>query len=105
MITRGYFIGEIIDELANIANQVDIRTKLNLLELNIHLENFFREVLNILLDIRLQNLNNERSNAPGLDLGDPSKKIAFQITSQKTSAKINDTLKTVLDNKIKEYSE
>ncbi|BAZ80483.1 SMEK domain-containing protein [Sphaerospermopsis kisseleviana CS-549] len=105
MITRGYFIGEIIDELANIANQVDNRTKLNLLELNIHLENFFKEILNRLLDLHLENLNNERSNAPGLDLGDALKKTAFQITSQKTSAKINDTLNTVLEHNIQEYND
>ncbi len=105
MITRGYFIGEIIDELANIANQVDNRCKLGLTDLNKYLEDFFKEILNILLDIHLENLNNERSNAPGLDLGDPLKKIAFQITSEKTSTKINDTLKTILDNDIKEYSD
>ncbi|MGM3306548.1 SMEK domain-containing protein [Anabaena sp. WFMT] len=105
VITRGYFIGEIIDELANIAHQVDNRTRLQLYDLNIHLENFFREILNILLDIRLENLNNERSNAPGLDLGNSLKGIAFQITSEKKSTKINDTLKTVFDKNIKEYNE
>ncbi|MBD2694645.1 SMEK domain-containing protein [Anabaena catenula] len=109
MITRGYFIGEIIDELANIANQVDNRCKLGLTDLNKYLEDFFKEILNILLDIRLENLNIERSNAPGLDLGNSLKGIAFQIASEKTSTKINHTLKTVLktvlDKKIKEYDE
>ncbi|HLP89004.1 MAG TPA: SMEK domain-containing protein [Nostocaceae cyanobacterium] len=105
MITRGYFIGEIIDELANIAYQVGIRCKLKLTDLNIYLENFFKDILNEILDINLVDLNSERSNMPGLDLGDTSKKIAFQITSQKTSAKINETLKAVLDNDIPEYQE
>jgi len=40
VITRGYFIGEIIDELANIANQVDNRCKLGLTDLNKYLEDF-----------------------------------------------------------------
>lgn len=105
MITRGYFIGEIIDELANIANQVDNRCKLGLTDLNKYLEDFFKEILNILLDIRLENLNNERSNAPGLDLGDSLNNKAFQITSEKTSTKINNTLKTILDNNITVYNE
>ncbi len=104
MITRGYFIGEIIDELANIANQVDNRCKLGLTDLNKYLEDFFKEILNILLGIHLENLNNERSNAPGLDLGDSVNNKAFQITSEKTSTKINNTLKTVLDNKITVYN-
>ncbi|MEA5550242.1 SMEK domain-containing protein [Anabaena cylindrica UHCC 0172] len=105
MITRGYFIGEIIDELANIANQVDNRCKLGLTDLNKYLEDFFKEILNILLGIQLENLNNGRSNAPGLDLGDSVNNKAFQITSEKTSTKINDTLNTVLDNKIKKYDD
>ena len=105
MITRGYFIGEIIDELANIAHQVDNRCKLNLTDLNKYLEDFFKEILNRLLDLHLENLNNERSNAPGLDLGDPLKRRAFQITSEKTSTKINNTLETILDEDRMAYSE
>ncbi|WP_041232919.1 SMEK domain-containing protein [Cylindrospermum stagnale] len=105
MITRGYFIGEIIDELANIANQVDNRCKLGLIDLNKYLEDFFKEILNKILDISLENLNNERSNAPGLDLGDSLKGKAFQITSEKTSDKINHTLKTIVDNNIDQYKD
>jgi hypothetical protein len=105
VITRGYFIGEIIDELANIAHQVDNRCKLNLTDLNKYIEDFFKEILNRLLDLHLENLNNERSNAPGLDLGDPLKRRAFQITSEKTSTKINNTLETILDEDRMAYSE
>ncbi|WP_353932867.1 SMEK domain-containing protein [Okeanomitos corallinicola TIOX110] len=105
VITRGYFIGEIIDELANIAHQVDNRCKLGLTDLNKYLEDFFKEILNRLLDFHLENLNNERSNAPGLDLGDALNHIAFQITSQKKSDKINDTLNTVLEHNIQEYND
>lgn len=92
MITRGHFIGEIIDEMAAIAHQVESRCLLNLTDLNIHLENFFREILNKTLDLSLVNLNDERSNEPGLDLGDALAKTAFQVTSQNTSAKIKNTL-------------
>ncbi|MBD2667394.1 hypothetical protein B6N60_01681 [Richelia sinica FACHB-800] len=105
MITRGYFIGEIIDELANIAHQVDNRCKLGLTDLNKYLEDFFKEILNRLRDLHLENLNHERSNAPGLDLGDTLNKTAFQITSEKTSAKINETLNTVWENNIQEYDD
>ena len=103
MITRGYFIGEIIDELANIAHQVDNRCNLGLTDLNKYLEDFFKEILNRLLDLHLENLNNERSNAPGLDLGDSLKRRAFQITSVNTLPKINHTLKTILDKKITHF--
>lgn len=93
MITRGYFIGQIIDELTAVSQQVKNRAGLQLFDLNRYLEDFFKEVLNIVYDYQLINLNEERSNNPGLDLGDEKAKVAFQITSTKTSDKVNETLR------------
>lgn len=92
MITRGYFIGQIIDELTSITDKIKNRAKLGLTDIHIHLEDFYKDILNITLDVNLKNLNQERINSPGLDLGDETKKIAFQITGDKTSAKVNETL-------------
>ncbi|WP_257458113.1 SMEK domain-containing protein [Archangium lipolyticum] len=104
MITRGYFIGEIVDGLSDIAHQVDTRTKLGLTDLNLFVENFFKTALNLLLDINLENMNQERSNFPGLDLADVVKGWAFQITSQKTSAKVNETLTKITDDQLRDYT-
>lgn len=93
MITRGYYIGQIIDELTAVSHQVKSRAGLQLYDLNRYLEDFYKDILNIVLDLKLANLNDERSNNPGLDLGDDSRGIAFQITSTKTSSKIEETLK------------
>ena len=95
MITRGYFIGQIIDELTAVSHQVQARAGLHLFDLNTYLENFFKDILNIVFDCNLINLNDQRSNNPGLDLGDEARGIAYQITSTKTSAKVNDTLEAV----------
>lgn len=92
MITRGAYIGEIVDELSTIAEQVKNRNRLGLNDLSVFAENFYRDLLNLLLGIKLKNLNANRSNEPGLDLGDIGAKIAFQVTSSATSAKINATL-------------
>ncbi len=92
MITRGYYIGEIVDSLTSIAEQVDTRCKLNYTDLNIHLEVFFQEILNLTFNINLHNMNEKRINTPGLDLIDSIKSIGFQITSTKNSKKINQTL-------------
>lgn len=92
MITRGYFIGQIIDELTAVSHQVKSRAGLQLYDLNRYLEDFFKDILNIVLDLKLINLNDERSNNPGLDLGDEGQGIAFQITSTKTSKKVEETL-------------
>lgn len=92
MITRGYFIGQIIDELTAVSHQVKSRSGLQIFDLNRYLEDFFKDILNIVYGYKLINLNEERSNNPGLDLGDEVAKVAFQITSTKTSEKINKTL-------------
>lgn len=95
MITRGHFIGEIVDELSSVANQIAARSKLGLLDLNVFSENFFRDVFNALYDWKLENLNQSRSNEPGLDLGDKAHGVAIQVTSRSDAAKVNGTLKKI----------
>ena len=104
MLTRGYFIGEIVDALSDVASQVSTRGRLGLTDLNKHAEDFFKTILNHLLSLSLVNLNADRSNEPGLDLGDKIKKVAFQITATRTSAKVNDMLKKLNDEQIKTYT-
>jgi hypothetical protein len=105
MITRGYFIGQIIDELTAVAHQVETRGRLQLFDLNRYLEDFYKGIFNIAYGLNLKNLNEERSNNPGLDLGDEAEGIAYQITSNKLGAKVNETLQTVSKNPllIKKY--
>lgn len=104
MLTRGYFIGEIVDALSDVAGQVNTRGRLGLTDLNKHAEDFFKTILNYLLSLSLDNLNSDRSNQPGLDLGDKINKVAFQITATRTSAKVNDMLAALSDEQIKTYS-
>ncbi|WP_163869596.1 SMEK domain-containing protein [Myxococcus eversor] len=90
-------MGQVIDDLDAIASQVRARCALGQTDLNGVLENFFRDVLNLVRGINLTNLNADRSNEPGLDLGDETEKIAFQITSRSDATKINSTLKKITD--------
>lgn len=92
MITRGYYIGQIIDELSSVTEKVRNRAKLGLTDIHVHLEDFYRNILNITLSLNLKNLNQEKKNSPGLDLGDETEGIAFQVTGTKSSSKINKTL-------------
>lgn len=100
MITRGYFIGEIIDQLTGISEQIKTRSKFGLLDINRYAEDFFKEIINIIFGYNLKNLNEGKLNTPGLDLGDIEKQIAYQITSTNIQEKICDTLK-----KAKKYHE
>jgi len=103
MITRGTIIGKIIDDLARLMSQIELRNKIGLLDLTKLSEDFFKELLNIVYDLNLENLNGVRINEPGLDLGDLSNKIAYQITSTKKSEKVNKTLEKITDDQLIEY--
>lgn len=95
MLTRGLIIGKIVDDLASLKYQIETRNRLGHFDLSKFCEDFCRELLNITYNLNLQNLNKTRSNTPGLDLGDEKAKIAYQITSQKTSTKVNETLAAI----------
>lgn len=103
MITRGYYLGEIIDDFSVLSSQVKMRNKLGFTDLSVFAENFMRDVLGVLLNIKLENLNSERSNEPGLDLGSIKNEIAFQITSSATSEKINSTLQKITEDQKNTY--
>lgn len=103
MITRGYFIGQIIDEFGEVARQAKQRAAFTLTDMSVYCENFFRDVINIVEGLSLVNLNEERQNEPGLDLADTSKKIAFQVTSTNTSQKVNKTLGKITDDQRTAY--
>lgn len=103
MLTRGIIIGKLIDDLSVLQGQIDLRCQIGLTDLNKYCEDFFKEVLNICYNLNLKNLNSERSNEPGLDLGDEKNSIAFQITSTTTSEKVNNTLEKITEDQQKKY--
>lgn len=104
MISRGIIIGQLIDDLSKLHSQIDLRCQLGLTDLNKYCEDFIKEVLNICYELNLKNLNTERSNEPGIDLGDIKKKIAYQITSTITSDKINKTLEAINLAQLEKYN-
>lgn len=103
MLTRGYLIGEIVDDLSTLGGQVRMRNAIHYFDLTVTTENFFRDFLNILLGASLKNLNADRSNAPGLDLGDENGKIGIQVTSSATTDKVNNTLKKITPEQASKY--
>src|SRR5258708_11180275 len=57
----------------------------------------FREVFEL---PRLINLNVERSNFPGLDLGDEAEGVGFQITADSSLSKVLETLRMVVKHEL-----
>lgn len=104
MITRGHLIGQIIDEFVAVGEQAKLRASLNLNDISVYCENFFRDVINVTEGWNLVNLNEERLNEPGLDLSDEAKKVAVQVTNTRTSEKINHTLSKITPVQAKLYN-
>lgn len=95
MLTRGHIIGQLIDDFASLAAQARQRGKVHLFDIHTYVEDFICEVLNRIYGLALVNLNKQGLNHPGLDLGDTGKRVAFQITADKSTNKIRETLKKV----------
>ncbi|BDR65327.1 ABC-three component system protein [Clostridium tetani] len=66
--------------------------RLNLLDLNIHSENFFAELFNIIFKYSLINMNAINQNVESIDLIDSKNKIIIQISSTCNKRKIEKTL-------------
>ncbi len=75
--------------LNHLCLRVRTRGKLNLLNLNVHCEDFYLRLLNLIFGYKLTNLNAVSHNAEGVDLIDPAAKVVLQVSGTATVQKIN----------------
>lgn len=81
------------------------RSTLNILNLHIRSEDFYRELFNMIYGYKLVNANMIEPNASSIDLVDNENKIIFQVTCTPTKEKIEQTLsKEILKEKYSDYS-
>ena len=72
--------------------------------LNIHGENWFRDIFNFVYSNNFfvnENIETKTGNASAVDLIDKDKELAYQITTTRTKEKVDDTLKKIKTYKIK----
>ncbi|RAZ50421.1 SMEK domain-containing protein [Campylobacter hyointestinalis] len=79
--------------LALLRYEIEYRQTINNYSLNMHSENLYRDMLNVIYEYGLENANADNKNAEYIDLIDEKNKIFIQVTSTKTKAKIDNTLK------------
>lgn len=79
-------------ELHTLAGVITSLSSVNKNDLTIALETFLIPMFNLIYDTIFINLNEDIINFPGIDLYSRKKKIAIQITSNESTAKISDTL-------------
>ena len=92
LMSRTY-ISIITDALSFIATKVELHNHLNLQDLNVLLENVFRDILNVIYsDRNFINLNSLESNFTAIDLGDNINDISIQVTSTSKLGKVRSTI-------------
>lgn len=80
------------ENLSVLAFRVERRGKLNILDLHLHSENFYRDFFNLLFEWNLENLNEVNQNVEAIDLIDRDNKIVMQVSSTNTKQKIDNAL-------------
>lgn len=102
MLKETEIMKEIIDIFSREKMNIQSQCKAGLFDDNKYWENIIRYLMNAVYGLDLKNLNEEKINYPGIDLGDQSEKMGIQVTETKTSAKLVRSLDKVLENKVYE---
>lgn len=91
MIRQGYF--DYIESHLNwLSCRVTTRGALNMYDVNIHCENFYMHLLNLLYGWNLVNTNTIQRNSPAIDLMYREGNVIVQVSSTNTVAKIQNSL-------------
>ena len=99
---RQNLINDCIGRLTFLKSRVEVYSRINLTDINIHSENFYRDFLNLLCNYNLENLNDQQHNATSIDLGDLNNKIAIQVTSTPSLSKTKKTVQLFIKSKLYE---
>jgi tetratricopeptide (TPR) repeat protein len=92
MLERKRLLDLIGIKLAHLKACVETLNKIHFFDLNVVAEDFFADLLNAVYGFSLVNLNHQNLNAAAVDLGDTTRRIAVQVTSERAKAKIQKTL-------------
>lgn len=85
----------IAELLAWIQSKIKLYNRMNYRDINITSETFFADLLNLIYNFNFLNLNKQSFNSPYVDLYDSKNNVFCQVTSEKTSKKIKETIEGV----------
>jgi hypothetical protein len=91
-MNRSNVFNYIEEKLCQLATRIEVRGKLNFLDLHLHSENFYLHFFNELFGWQLENLNIVKPNAEAIDLIDHGNKIVVQVSATATKAKVESAL-------------
>lgn len=85
-------LDRITELLTDLSKYIDIKKRNQEYTITVTLEKIMCGLFDILFDCKLKNLNYHKNNYPAVDLGDPEKRIAIQITTEDISTKVEKVL-------------
>ena len=91
-MNRDFYYSYILDKIELLSSKIQSNGRLNILNLNIHAEFFYRDLCNLIYDYNLINANSIKSNMTAFDLVDEKTKTVIQVSSTCTKRKVNETL-------------
>ncbi|MBK7104931.1 MAG: SMEK domain-containing protein [Ignavibacteriae bacterium] len=92
-MNRSRYFNYIEEKLSVLAYRINIKGKLNILDLHMHSEDFYLHFLNKLYCWELINMNKKLQNVEAIDLIDDNNKIIIQVSATSTKSKIESALK------------
>lgn len=90
VLNREIYIIGITNRLAELSRRLQVRNSLNLVDLSVHSEAFYKRVLNLIYGWNLISSNTAQPNADTIDLEDPLQRVAIQVTAQSSLSKVRD---------------
>ncbi len=105
MNKRELLLKQINDEVSFWQVKLENLGSQNLLDVHNLSEDSLCELLNLVYDYKLKNLNTQKARFPAIDLGDEYNSICFQVTSDKSSGKVQDTLNKYSNHQLYEMFE
>jgi hypothetical protein len=100
MSRREQAVTTITEALGIIEHTCRLRGLAGLFDLNRSIQHFFCEFLSEAYELSLIELDNIQSNFPAIDLGDEEGRRCFQVTSDKSTAKVQRTLAKYVEKRL-----
>ena len=103
-MNRPYYFNYVDEKLSTLAYRINLRGKLNILDLHLHSENFYLYLLNCLFGWDFINANSVKQNVEAIDLIDHTNKIICQVSATNTKQKVDSALSKALIKKYPGYT-
>lgn len=92
MLIKETMIKDVTKAFACLSSGIRFGGKLNLTDTHVQSDSFIQDLLNVIYGWQLESTNQAAPNYPCIDLIDKKRSLGVQVSSDNSSAKINDTL-------------